>query len=130
MKTITLLTCDNIQEAYILKGRLENEGIYCFIKNENYSNLKPNFNNVYGYGPQLVINEKDLEKSRKILYDNVEGGKQINICPRCGSANIGLGRSRNIIARFFIVLIAILFVIPLRKKPPKIYCRECKTIIS
>ncbi len=129
MKTITLLTCENIQEAYILKGRLENEGIHCFIKNEIFSTLKPDYYTVYGDGPQLVINEEDLEKSRIILKDKIEVEKQITICPRCGSTNIGLGRTRNVFLRIFIILIAVLFVIPLRRKTPKLYCRECKTEI-
>jgi len=71
-----------------------------------------------------------LRQAKEILGETLVEEKQINICPRCGSTNIGLGRNRNVILRFFIVLIAVLLVIPLRKKSPKLYCRECKTIIS
>lgn len=129
MKTITIRTCENIQEAYILKGKLENEGVNSFIKNENYFYIKPNPNNIYAYGPQLVINEKDLKQAREILGDKLVEEKEITICPRCGSNNIGLGRNRNVIVRFFVVLMSVLLLIPFGRKKPKLYCRECKTEI-
>jgi len=130
MKTITLRTCENIQEAYILKGKLENEGVKSFIKNENFSYIKPNPNNVYAYGPQLVINEKDLIRAKEILGEKSQEEREVKVCPRCGSTNIGLGKNRNIVLRFILVLLSILILIPIRRRTPKVYCRECKTEIS
>ncbi|WP_430817624.1 DUF2007 domain-containing protein [Carboxylicivirga sp. RSCT41] len=61
------MTCDSAVEANIIKGRLENEGIECFIANDNFSNLMPKYNNIMGSGAQILIGENDLELAMQTL---------------------------------------------------------------
>ena len=35
-KIIRILTCDNLTEAHLVKGRLENEGINCFFNQSKF----------------------------------------------------------------------------------------------
>jgi len=69
MKTAKVLTCDNHAEAHIMQGRLENEGIACFLTNEISTTLLPQFNNMMGSAVQILVREEDLEKARAILKD-------------------------------------------------------------
>jgi hypothetical protein len=67
METVKLMTCDNSQKAAIIKGRLESEGIHCFLTNENFSTLMPSFNGRFESGIQVMINKEDHQKARQIL---------------------------------------------------------------
>jgi len=44
------MTIDSLAEAHMIKGRLLNEGIDCFLTNENITNLMPHYNNMLGSG--------------------------------------------------------------------------------
>ena len=70
-KTIRLITCDNISEAYFIKDRLTNEGIECFLTNENFTSLLPNYYNLFESGVQVFVFEEEYEKSRELLKDKI-----------------------------------------------------------
>jgi len=70
MKTKRLLTCSNLSEAHIIQGRLNNEGIDCFLTNENISSLLP-INNSMLLGVQIVVNETDYQRAYEILQDKL-----------------------------------------------------------
>jgi len=38
METICLISCYSVFEANVIKGKLESEGIECFLTNENKTN--------------------------------------------------------------------------------------------
>ena len=67
MKAIKLTTCGSSIEANIIKGRLNNEGIYCFITNEHFTTLMPHYNQIIGGAAQIMVNEKDYEKATEIM---------------------------------------------------------------
>ena len=130
MRTIALLTCDNLTEAHLIKGRLLNEEIDCFLTNENFTNLMPLYNNMMGSGIQIMIDEKDLNKAREIIKDKLEPNNQELVCPSCGSENIVLGFGERKGFKIFNIIIAILSFFPLGNLKPKYYCKDCKTEIS
>ena len=130
MKTVRLLTCDNQSEAHILQGRLENEGIDCFLTNEISTTLLPQFNNMMGSGVQLMVGEEDLKKAREILQDKISPDHSNMICPHCGSTDIGLGLGKNRLIKGFTILIGILMAIPFGNLKPKYYCKTCKMEIE
>lgn len=68
------MTCNTAPEAHMIKGRLENEGVACFLKNEESTNMLPMFNNMTGGGVQLMVFEKDAERARKILDEEFNEG--------------------------------------------------------
>jgi len=72
-KTIRLMTCNTVPEAHMIKGRLENEGIDCFLKNEEATNMLPMFNNMAGGGVQIMVFEKDFERAEEIVNNDLSG---------------------------------------------------------
>jgi len=129
-KTINLITCDNITEAYFIKNRLNNEGVDCFLTNQNFTNLMPIYNNMLGSGIQIFVMESDYEKSRKLIKDKLDPEKVELICPNCGSNQINLGLGKHKILKAFNILLAILILIPLGNIKPKYYCSKCKSEIK
>jgi hypothetical protein len=65
IKTFTLPT-----EVVVLRGRLESEGIECFVQNELITQINPLYSNAIG-GVQLQVKESDLQNAIAILK---EGG--------------------------------------------------------
>ncbi len=59
--TIKLTTCNNEVEAYILKGKLEVEGIPCVVGNAIMSGYPPMS------GVTLFVNEEDFDRAREII---------------------------------------------------------------
>ena len=67
-KTTRLITCDTITEAYFIKNKLNNEGIECFLTNQNFTSLLPNYYNLFEAGVQVVVMESDYERSRELGF--------------------------------------------------------------
>lgn len=67
---ITVLTSQQPIQLAIIHGRLESEGIECFIMDELTIQVQPFYSNAIG-GAKLQVHEKDLELANEILR---EGG--------------------------------------------------------
>ncbi len=130
MKTVRLMTIDNLAEAYIIKGRLLNEGIDCFLTNENFTTLMPLYNNMLGSGIQIFVNADDIAKARSLLKDKIEPNNTKIVCPNCGSKNIGLGLGKGKVFKIFNIIIALLALFPIGNLKPRYYCKDCKTEIK
>ncbi len=65
-KVIRFMSFDNYGTAVIVKGRLEANGIECFLSNAERLNLGP-FHSSVNEGISLNIFEKDIEKVKAIL---------------------------------------------------------------
>jgi len=103
---------------------LANEGIECFLTNENYTSLYPGRNNWIGHGIQIMVKEIDLEKARVIIKDILEPQITEVLCPHCKSQNIVIG-SANPLLRLFSIMLAIMAAFPFGTPKPKFYCRNC-----
>ena len=130
METVRLMTVDNLTEAHIIKGRLLNEGIDCFLTNENFTNLMPMYNNMLGSGIQVFVSKNNLDKAVELLQDKIEPNNTELICQNCGSKNIGLGLGNRKAFILFNIIIALLSFFPLGNLKPKYYCKDCKTEIK
>ncbi len=130
MKTVRLLTCENTIEAHFIKGRLLNEGIDCFLTNQNFTILMPLYNNMMGSGIQIIINEDDYSKARGIIADKIYPDNTELICPNCGSSNIKLGLGRSKGFKIFNIIIALISFLPIGNIKPKYSCKDCKTEID
>jgi hypothetical protein len=64
-KLVSIIESNLIHEVQIAKTILENEGIKCFVFDENINNLYGG--NIGGY--KLKINELDLTKAKQILEE-------------------------------------------------------------
>jgi len=125
-KTIRLLTCGNIIDAYFIKDRLTNEGIESFLTNENFTTLMPNYYNLFGSGVQVFVIEEDYEKSRELLKDKIEPEQAETVCPFCGSTEIGMGLGKYKALKVFNILLAFMIAIPIGNVRIRQYCKVCK----
>jgi hypothetical protein len=124
MDFVRLVICDNVVEANLIKGRLENEGIYCFIINENFSTLMPHYSRMLGAGIQIMVSDKDYEQAIEVLQLNI---KQENVCPNFGSSKVKIGLGRNKFKKIIAIIISVLSGIPFNNINSSFQCKDCKT---
>lgn len=64
MEATCIKECDNTFEANMFKSKLEDAGIYCFLQNENNSNIIPNafFNKV-----KVMVKTYEIQLANQIL---------------------------------------------------------------
>lgn len=96
---ITLETFYDPMRAHIVRARLQESGINCFLADEHTITLNPFYNNALG-GIKLKVFARDVAKCHTILAEDVALESQqitngvaedITICPHCGSANVRYG---------------------------------------
>jgi hypothetical protein len=92
--------------------------------------LKPGYDNLLGFGIEIMIKENDLAKARELLKDKFESEKPITICPFCGSDKIGIVYRKNKFFMYFFIIIAMLFARPLGNVNANYYCKHCKKEIK
>jgi DNA-directed RNA polymerase subunit RPC12/RpoP len=95
MSFVIVKTFDNSMDAHMLKSRLENEGIKCFLFDEETVTINPLFAQAIG-GIKLKVYQDDMPIVREILKDisetplTDEEGEAI-LCPNCSSTKINTG---------------------------------------
>lgn len=62
------MSCNDSFEANLIKARLEDAGIPCFLTNENFSSLYPMFPPAWKE-IQVMLREEDLDKALVILEE-------------------------------------------------------------
>lgn len=69
MDFVLLQSFDNYIDAHIVKGRLEDQGIHCWLKDENLSSLivDPVLTNAVSGGIKLLIPKDQLQAAIDIL---------------------------------------------------------------
>ncbi len=126
MRTTILTTCNNAQEASLIKGRLENEGIVSMLTNQNFSTLMPQMNGMLGSGVQVIVYDKDLDIAKEIL--GLEDSKEeVVSCPNCNSTNIATGLAAQNWRKIILAVFSALIVTPLGNIKGKYRCNDCKT---
>jgi hypothetical protein len=82
MNLITVATFSNAIDAHIIMGKLESEGIQCFLKDEHTVTANPMYEIAYG-GIKLQVPEKDVEAAKEILketsYNNKEAAPSLHM---------------------------------------------------
>jgi len=63
---VAVLTASLIHEIHIAKSLLENNGIHCYIFDEN---IATSIGTAFVEGYKLEVDKSDLEKAKKILAD-------------------------------------------------------------
>jgi hypothetical protein len=138
-KLVTIMTFTHPSEMYVIRWRLEMEGIDCFAKDELTIQIHPFYSNALG-GVKLQIRERDLEKATAILKESgyiqekmVETEKMkdtnkppVNTdsrtqCPSCGSEEISAQKRPGYVFVFSFLLLG--FPLPFLKK--NYHCFDC-----
>lgn len=89
MDFIVLNSYNNYIEAHIAKGVLEEEGIGCWLKDENTVTIDPILTNAVG-GIKIMVAKAEAERAWGILEQLRKEQKQTIVCPKCGSHNTEL----------------------------------------
>ena len=145
-KFITVLTVTFPYEVAVIRGRLEAEGITCFVKDELTVQVNPFYSNAIG-GVKLQVLESDLNQTVEILKEtgyikeenlqSFDESPQINkqsnnqhgtekgvkiICPICGSEEVVKTKKTG----WIFLLTSLLFMFPTPFLQRKYYCFNCK----
>lgn len=108
MDFILLQSFTNYIDAHIILGRLQEEGINCWLKDENVVTVNPIWTNAAG-GIKLMVAEDHFEKAQNLLLQFDEEKRKNFICPNCNSGNIELISSNKEPANWLSVLTGFLF---------------------
>lgn len=119
------MTCADAIEANIIKGKLESEGVPCFLTNKNSATIAPHHFMVSDAGVQVFIDERDLGNANEILKSNT-GSERDLVCPDCGSANIGLTLGKNKMLKVLRIFFSLLVMMPKGKSQYSYFCKDCK----
>jgi hypothetical protein len=135
MNQIILKTFDNSIDAHILMARLEDEGIDCFLVDENIVSIYPLLNFTVG-GIKLKILENDLERAIEILKEIEQtpfkdSNDALIKCPKCDSTNLvsGFKSIKNIKGLLAIIFSFLFSVFPLYYKEV-FRCNDCDNEFS
>ena len=125
MDFVLLQSFPNYIDAEIILGRLQNEGIDCWLKDENLSTILPILGNAAG-DIKLMVAEDQLEKATMLLQGFVQEKRNNFRCPKCGSGEIEYVSSPRKTANWLSVIFGLLFFN--YAMPVKIWhCFKCGT---
>ena len=115
---------DNYVSAHIVKGRLEEEGIICWLKDENTVTIDPILTNAVG-GIKVMAKTQDADRAIGILRVIKNEEQAGNPCPRCNSLNIELVSTPRKASNWFSAIIG-LFLTSYAPKIDMVYhCFDC-----
>ena len=89
MSFVPVRAFDNYISAHIAMGRLQEDGIDCWLKDENTVTIDPILTNAIG-GIKLMVDSSQSEKAAAILRTIDNEYKAAHPCPKCHSLNIEL----------------------------------------
>ena len=92
MKLVTAQTFNDSVSAHLVKTRLENEGIECYIFDENINNIMPIYGQAVG-GIRIKIKEEDVPKAKGLMEEwelrpHLDRTDETLTCAACGSYEI------------------------------------------
>ena len=89
MEFVAIDAYNNYIDANIVLGRLQEEDIECWLKDENTSTIMPIWNQATG-GIRLMVAAADVPKAIQLLQQFHKEKKEKLFCPFCNSSNIEL----------------------------------------
>ena len=89
MEFVPVDAYNNYIDANIILGRLQEEDIECWLKDENTSTIMPIWNQAIG-GIRLMVAKADAEKAVILLNQFRKEKKSKQLCIYCNSSNIEL----------------------------------------
>ena len=87
MDFVVLKSFTNYVDAHIILGRMREEGVDCWLNNENTTTIMPIWTTAIG-GIQLMVEAAQFEKASGILKSFEQERKQNIACPKCKSLDV------------------------------------------
>ena len=124
MDFVIIRSFDNYVSAHIAMGRLEEDGIKCWLKDENTVTIDPILTNAVG-GIKLMVANSGAERAITILRTIDSEQKALHPCPKCGSLNIELVSTPRKASNWLSVLVGF-FITSYAMPVDKVYhCFDC-----
>lgn len=89
MNFVIAAVFDNYINAHVTLGRLQEEHINCWLKDENTVSTYPGSTYAVG-GIKLMVAEPQIERALALIATDRQQYQQLQSCPQCGSENIDL----------------------------------------
>ncbi len=87
MNFVPIWSYDNYVPAHLAMGRLQQEGITCWLKDENTVTIDPLLSNAVG-GIKLMVAEDQAKEAFALLRQLEQDHRHSYRCPHCKSPNI------------------------------------------
>jgi hypothetical protein len=116
----TLAQFDYLQDSFVLKSRLEDEGIEVFVLEEFTSSIIPVMT---GFQVNLQVKSVDFEVAKSIYLDQLQTLPK-DVCPKCESENI-VKKEAALNKNWFTAILGLVFLIPVRTARHKWECQNC-----
>lgn len=124
MDIIILNSYPNYVEAHIAKGVLEEQGIRCWLKDENTVTIDPILTNAVG-GIKIMVVREEAQKAWDILQALKKEKQAAVACPKCGSHNLEFVSTPRKASNWF-TAIATFFISDYAVALDKVYhCFDC-----
>ncbi|TXC85176.1 putative signal transducing protein [Luteibaculum oceani] len=134
MEFATLKTFDKSHEAYLLKTKLESEGLTVIIEDEHMVTLDPLMSNLLG-GIKLKVPRDQLIRAQTIIgiveaKPFLDQNNEVVKCIKCGSEKLQKERKGLDSFKDYInfAIAALFFVYPLNKQKFHYKCLKCGAI--
>ncbi|MFI5133162.1 MAG: DUF2007 domain-containing protein [Chitinophagales bacterium] len=124
MDFVPVVSFNEYIEANIILGRLQNEGINCWLKDENSATVTPFLSNAIG-GIKLMVAESQEERAFQLLKEFRQHQQSLRSCPRCGSNNTELVSSPRKASTWLGALFGLLFASPPLVSENAYHCFDC-----
>jgi DNA-directed RNA polymerase subunit RPC12/RpoP len=87
MNFVAVDSFDRYIDAHIMLGRLQEEGIKGWLKDENIVTINPLWTNAVG-GIKLMVAQVHVEKALELITQFRQAKREFYSCVECGSNNI------------------------------------------
>ena len=124
MNFVPVRAFDNYISAHIAMGRLLEDGIDCWLKDENTVTIDPILTNAVG-GIKIMVDPLQLEKAAAILRTVDNEYKALHPCPKCNSLNIELVSTPRKAANWASFFIGLFFTSYAPKVDMVYHCFNC-----
>lgn len=131
-KIIVHSTYYNPIEATIIKARLEDSDIPCFLSDENVATINPLYNQAIG-GVKLNVFEKDVDRINVLLaeteiemvQEQLEASEAKILCENCGSDNVSYGQATRKRFSWWVTVLSFFFIVYPFKANKCYHCYNC-----
>ena len=124
MEFTCIRSFDNYISAHIAMGRLEEDAVNGWLKDENTVTIDPILTNAVG-GIKLMVPAVQAERAIQILRVLENEHKKSMPCPRCGSLNIELVSTPRKISNWASAIIGFFFTSYAMPVENTIHCFDC-----
>ncbi len=87
MSFVSVQSFSNYIDAHIVLGRLKDEGVDCWLRNEATTTIIPIWTTALG-GIELMVNQKQQQRASYVLQKIAEEKKSNRLCPSCHSHKV------------------------------------------